>query len=117
MQRIFTITHAGDKPDSGHLVGLEIQQTDDGFKLVDPPHKELAESKLVNVAGAPLLTFNVEKYHGQNWTIDVDGASATGMHGTWNNKFGIAMENDSWTASGTGTGESGDREKRAASAR
>src|SRR5262245_25543355 len=120
MPRTYTITDAGGQPDSGDLLGLVIEELDRGFQLVDPSSgSELSRSHRVNIAGAPLYTFQLKNFKGWDWTISVDLTSIKEMKGTWvntNNKS-PEKETDSWTASGTGADETYDDEARAASAK
>ena len=120
MSNKFTIFNAGKKPDSADLIGLEIEETDDGYLLV-APRRELAHVRLVNMHGKPIMKFHVKKFQGSDWTLAVDTATASEMTGTWCNGFdcvpGESEEADSWTASGAGTGDPGDEESHAAYAK
>ena len=120
MSRKYTIDKAGEKPDSHDIEGLAIEETADGFELV-VPRQVLAKASLINTEpGKPMITFKFSGYKGWDWTVKVDGISATRMHGTWKNNdkhnVGPTNEEDSWTATGTGTGEPGDEDAKAASA-
>jgi hypothetical protein len=121
MPRTYTITEAGGKPDSGDLVGLMIEEFDHGFQLVDPQNgRQLSPSHRVNIAGAPLYTFELKNFKGWDWTLSVELASIKEMHGQWTNTNNKSpdQESDSWTASGIGAGtEPGEDEARAASAK
>jgi hypothetical protein len=115
----YTIEKAGHKPDSHDLLGLEIEETPDGFALV-APRRELSHVSLINLHGKPIMKFHVKDFHGSDWTLFVDQLSSSEMQGTWCNGKdcvpGSTAEADSWTASGSGTGEPGDDEAQSASA-
>jgi hypothetical protein len=119
MSSKYTIHHAGFKSDSHDLLGLEIEQTADGFVLV-APRRELSAVSLVNLHGKPIMKFHVKDFQGLDWTIFVDQMSPSEMKGTWCNGKdclpGATAEADSWTASGSGAGEPGDDEAQSASA-
>ena len=113
MPRTYTITEAGGKPDSGDLLGLVIEELDHGFQLVDPHNgRQLSPSRRVNIAGAPLYTFEFNNFKGWDWTLTVELASIKEMHGRWTNTNNKSpdQESDSWTATGVGTGTDGDDE-------
>ena len=106
MSKKFQIFEAGDKTDSHDLVGLEIEETADGYQLV-VPRQVLATASLVRVEpGKPLLTFRFRNYKGWDWEVKVDSSSEERMQGTWKNNddkhVNPTEEGDSWTASGTG---------------
>jgi len=114
MPRLFTIHHAGNKTTSKDLIGLQIHQTDDGFEVIEPPRRKLANSKLINVADAPLLSFTF-KHKREDWTLNVLSVSEIEMKGKWTN--GFEQESDNWTATGSGAGEeTGKEDARSASA-
>ena len=119
MAQKFRIFEAGDKRDSFDLLGLEIEQTEEGYQLVSP-RRVLATAALFGIDKKPLLKFHFENFNGFTWTVDVDHADASVMKGRWTNNDkedpGSPDEADSWTASGTGT-EAGDDEAYAASAK
>lgn len=119
MSTKYTINHAGNKHDSSDLVGLEIEQTQDAFVLVSP-RRELSQVSLVRISGEPIMKFHVKDFAGHNWTLFVDEASPSEMRGRWCNgddcSPGSTAEADSWTASGSGTGDTGDDEAQSASA-
>lgn len=107
MSTKYTIDRAGKHP-GGDLLGLEFEETDEGFVLVSP-RRELALVSLVNLHGEPLMKFHVKDFAGHDWTITVDNVSPSQMGGRWCNGKdchpGSPAEADSWTASGSGTGE------------
>lgn len=115
----YTIHHAGSKSVSHDLLGLEIEQTADGFVLV-APRRELSAVSLVNLHGKPLMKFHVKDFQGFEWTIFVNQMSPSELRGTWCNGKdcvpGLGDEADSWTASGSGAGEPGDDEPQSKSA-
>ena len=119
MFKKYTIQKAGNKHDSGDLLGLEIEQTDDGYILVSP-RRELSQVSLVNLDGKALMKFHVVDFQGHDWTLFVDDASPLEMSGRWCNgkdcRPGSTADADSWTASGSGTGDPGDDEAKSASA-
>jgi hypothetical protein len=117
MQRIYKIVYAGTGPSSADLVGLHLQETTDGFELIDPPRRILAQANFINSALEPLLTFHITNFKTSNWTLHVDSVSPLEMSGTWSNTRESESDSDSWTASGTGLGAPGDDEARAASAK
>lgn len=115
----YTINHAGTQHDSLDLVGLEIEQTADGFELV-APRRVLSKVSLINLDGMALMKFHVKDFAGHNWTLFVDSASPSEMKGRWCNgedcRPGSTADADSWTASGSGTGDTGDDKAQSASA-
>ena len=119
MTKKYTIHHAGTKPDSFDLLGLEIEEVPDGFILV-APRRELSQVSLVNLHGKSLMKFHVKDFQGFDWTLFVDEMNPAKMKGTWCNGDdcvpGSSAESDSWTASGSGAGEPGDDETQSASA-
>ena len=118
MAQKFSIFEAGDKRDSFDLIGLEIEQTEDGYQLVQP-RRVLATASLVSMDKKPLLSFHFKNFNGFTWTVDVDSVDASRMKGSWKNSDktdpSTPEEGDSWTASGTGT--EADEESYAASAK
>lgn len=106
MAQKFNIFEAGDKRDSFDLIGLEIEQTAEGYQLVSP-RRVLATASMFSMDKKPLLRFHFDNFNGFTWTVDVDHADALQMSGSWKNNDkndpGSADEGDSWTASGTGT--------------
>lgn len=119
MAQKFSIFDAGSKRDSHDLVGLEIEQTEDGYELV-VPRRVLAKSSLFSMDKKPLISFHFKDFHGFDWTLNVDSATPSRMSGSWHNNdphdTDPAEESDSWTAAGTGT-STGDDEAHAASAK
>lgn len=118
MLKIYRITNAGKSKDSPDLVGLLIAETVDGFYLVSPGegHEQpriLARSALFDIFKKPLVTFKFH-YMDFRWTLNINGASDTEMHGIWINNDISEEEEDSWTATGAGAGEPGEDEARAA---
>jgi len=107
MTQKFTIFDAGDKRDSFDLLGLEIEETADGYQLVQP-RRVLATASMFSMDKKPLLRFHFNNFNGFTWTVDVDSVDGSQMTGTWKNSDndpGTPEEADSWTASGTGTQE------------
>lgn len=106
MTQKFIIFDAGDKRDSFDLLGLEIEQTEEGYQLVSP-RRVLATASLFSMDKKPLLRFHFKNFNGYTWTVDVDSMDASQMTGSWKNsdkgELDPALEADSWTASGTGT--------------
>ena len=102
------------------IVDLVIEELDHGFQLVEPHNgRHLSPSRRVNIAGAPLYTFEIKDFKGWDWTLSVELASIKEMHGRWTNTNNKSpdQESDSWTASGIGTGTEPDEdEARSASA-
>jgi hypothetical protein len=108
MTKKYRIKDAGKTKDSHELVDCHIEETDNGYELV---------AKRVVLASttskAPPFTFPVFAYDGWVWTVSVGAASTSQMTGAWsnNNKSEIPVgEEDSWTATGGGTGEDDDKE-------
>ena len=119
MGRRYTINNAGSRRDSADLVGCQIVQRDD-----ENVYDFLAKSGggvLASSLNTVPVSFTFSNYMGWNWVVVVWSTSATQMSGTWSNNdpndVSPAEESDSWTASGTGVGEPGEDEARAASAK
>jgi hypothetical protein len=108
---VFKISNAGSKRDSPDLLGLEIEQTEEGYQLV-APRRVLATTKLVNMhptPGNPMMTFHIPRYVGWDWHINITGIDSTTekMNGNWHNndKKTPMQEADIWVATGSGAGE------------
>lgn len=121
MLKVFKIMNAGEKPLSPDLVGLLIEQTAEGYYLVAPgtscdPPRVLAHGTLFQISKKPLISFKFH-YLKTKWTLSVDHASEFEMSGTWQTPDQDGpLDEDSWTASGSGVSVPGDDEARAASA-
>jgi len=119
MPKTYNIVAAGDKKDSHDLTGLQIEETDEGYELV-VPRRVLAKAAYSSHPGGPLFQFKFDDFHRWNWTLSVLQASESEMSGVWGNtnrEEGPSQEGDSWTATGTTTGDPGEDEARAASAK
>jgi hypothetical protein len=114
MPRKYKITNAGNQSDSPDLVDCYIEEKKDGDGY------ELVAKRLVLAttnSTTPPFTFSFNNYEGWNWNVTVDAISPSQMSGVWNNTDNPEAEGDSWTAAGTTTGDPGDDEARAASAK
>jgi hypothetical protein len=116
MPKKYKITNAGSQLDSPDLIDCHIEENaaGTGYELV-AKRVVLATSNTLT----PPFTFSFPSYlNGTNWTVTVDAPiSQTSMSGTWTNANtpAITEEADSWTASGSGTGDpDGDEAKSAA---
>ena len=115
MSRKYKITNAGNQTDSTDLVDCHIEEKRDGSGY------ELVAKRVVLATTngtTPPFTFSFDNYDGWNWTVTVDQITPSGMSGSWsNNDNDLSDQIDTWTASGTGTGEPGEEEAQAASAK
>jgi hypothetical protein len=103
----FKITNAGNSPDSPDLVDCYIEETDNGYELVA---KRLVLASTTSTV--PPFTFPTFTYEGWQWALEVGSADSNTMRGGWVNSdtggSGPKADEDTWTASGTGTGDPDD---------
>jgi len=115
--RRYTIHNAGSRPDSHDLVGCQIAQNDNNTYDFIAPGQGVVASTL----NTPPIQFTFANFKGWDWNIRVRSSTPTIMTGVWSNNdpnnVSPADDGDSWTASGTGVGEPGEDEARAASAK